>query len=201
MARRLGPAKPRGSTWNGAGAWLIFSHARQVNFSRTYCSTFHCRGTTSSVSVTSSPSLASRVEPQQVQAVGPGTTIRSRGRCSGKGLRDGFLRVNERNRRARGRRRLLGGELVLRRRRFELLEFQLHLVEKPRACVRCAGRKPRAASSRWSAADARSEPRRSTPRHAPAQARHRVHGADASASRHHRAEIIGGSSAMDRSTR
>jgi hypothetical protein len=25
MASRLGPAKPRGNTWNGAGAWLIFS--------------------------------------------------------------------------------------------------------------------------------------------------------------------------------
>src|SRR4051794_38722017 len=95
MARRLGPAKPRGSTWNGAGDWLIFSHARQVNFSRTYCSTFHWRGATSSVSVMSSPSLTSRVDPQQLQAVGPATTIRSRGRSSGNGLREGFLRVNE----------------------------------------------------------------------------------------------------------
>jgi hypothetical protein len=45
-----GPAKPRGSTWNGAGTCVIFSQSRQVNFSRTYCTTFHCRGTTSSVS-------------------------------------------------------------------------------------------------------------------------------------------------------
>jgi len=44
-----------------------------VNFSRTSCTTFHCRDTTSSRSVTSSPSLASLLEPQQVQVVGPGT--------------------------------------------------------------------------------------------------------------------------------
>ena len=34
IANRLGPAQPRASTWNGAGAWLIFSQSRQVNFSR-----------------------------------------------------------------------------------------------------------------------------------------------------------------------
>ena len=82
-----------GSTWNGAGAWLIVSQSRQVNFSRTCWITFHWRGMTSSVSVTSSPSLDSRVPPQQAQAVGAGSTTRSRGRCSGNGLRDGRLRV------------------------------------------------------------------------------------------------------------
>ena len=81
-------------TWNGAGAWLIFSQSRQVNFSRTCWITFHWRGITSSVSVTSSPSLRSRAPPQQAQAVGPGTITRSRGRCSGKGWRAGRLRVN-----------------------------------------------------------------------------------------------------------
>src|SRR5437868_673174 len=52
--------------------------------------------TTSSVSVTSSPSLASLVEPQQAQTVGPGTMgtmTRSRGRWAGNGLRDGLLRI------------------------------------------------------------------------------------------------------------
>src|SRR5665811_964914 len=57
MARRLGPAQPLGITWNGAGAWLIFSQSRQVNFSRTCWITFHWRGIDSSVSVTSSPNL------------------------------------------------------------------------------------------------------------------------------------------------
>src|SRR5271167_2703240 len=96
MASRLGPAKPRGSTWKGAGACEIDSQARHVNFSRTYWTTFHCRGTDSSVSVTSSPSLASFVEPQQAHAVGPGTMIRSRGRCAGNGLREGRLRAKAR---------------------------------------------------------------------------------------------------------
>ena len=44
-----------------------------------------------SVSVMSSPSFASRVPPQQAQEVGPGTITRSRGRCSGSGLREGTL--------------------------------------------------------------------------------------------------------------
>src|SRR5918911_1356390 len=55
-------------TWNGAGGWVIASQRRQVNFSRTVWITFHCRGTTSSVSVMSSPSLAS-LPPQHGQAL------------------------------------------------------------------------------------------------------------------------------------
>ena len=59
MASRFGPAKPRGVTWKGAGGWLIVSQARQENFSRTVWITFQRRGTTSRVSVTSSPSFDS----------------------------------------------------------------------------------------------------------------------------------------------
>jgi hypothetical protein len=66
-----------------------------VNFSRTCWITFQDFGITSSVSVMSSPSFDSRAPPQQAQAVGPGTIFRSRGKCSGKGLRDGRLRVND----------------------------------------------------------------------------------------------------------
>ena len=73
-------------TWNGAGAWLIFSQSRQVNFSRTCWITFHYRGITSSVSVMSSPSLRSRSLPEHRQTVGPGSTTRSRGRWSEKGF-------------------------------------------------------------------------------------------------------------------
>ncbi len=50
-------------------------------FSRTVWITFHWRGTSSSVSVTSSPSFASLAEPQHGQEVGAGrSTTRSRGR-------------------------------------------------------------------------------------------------------------------------
>ena len=86
---------PRAMTWNGAGGWVILSQRRQVNFSRTVWITFHCRGTTSSVSVMSSPSLAS-LPPQHGQALGAGITTRSRGRCAGNGARTGFLRVKPR---------------------------------------------------------------------------------------------------------
>jgi hypothetical protein len=57
-------------TWNGAGAWLIFSQSRQENFSRTVSITFHWRGTDSSVRVTSSPGLRKRLPPQHSHAVG-----------------------------------------------------------------------------------------------------------------------------------
>ena len=80
VARRFGPAQPRGVGWNGAGGWEIFSQSRQVNFSRTVWITFHWRGMTSSVSVTSSPIFESFREPQHAQASGGVTTTRSRGK-------------------------------------------------------------------------------------------------------------------------
>ena len=80
MASRLGPAKPRGVTWNGAGGCVIVSQLRHENFSRTVWITFHCRGTTSSVSVTSSPSLDSFADPQQGKLSGAAITTPSRGR-------------------------------------------------------------------------------------------------------------------------
>ena len=83
IASSSGPARPRAIGWNGAGGWVIVSQARQVNRSRTVWITFHWRGITSSVSVTSSPSLAT-LPLQHGQAVGPGITTRSRGRCAGK---------------------------------------------------------------------------------------------------------------------
>src|SRR3546814_11164715 len=77
MARKLGPAQPRGTTWNGAGGWVTASQSRQENFSRTVWTTFHWRGITSSVSVTSSPSFDSRAPPQAGPAQGAGVTTRS----------------------------------------------------------------------------------------------------------------------------
>ena len=95
MASRFGPAKPRGVTWKGAGACVIFSHSRHENFSRTVWITFHWRGTTSSVSVISSPNFDSLCEPQQGQFSGAVMTMRSRGKCPGNGFFDGRLRSNE----------------------------------------------------------------------------------------------------------
>jgi hypothetical protein len=79
---------------------------------------------TSSVSVMSSPSLRSRGLPQHRQAVGPGSTTRSRGRCLGKG----WLAGEGHDIRGLGD-GLLGGDLVLGRRTLELLEGQRHLID------------------------------------------------------------------------
>ena len=51
----------------GAGACVMASQARQENFSRTCAITFHWRGISSSVSVTSSPILRSLSSPQHGQ--------------------------------------------------------------------------------------------------------------------------------------
>jgi hypothetical protein len=64
----------------GRGRCAIASHLRHENFSRTVWITFHCRGITSSVSVTSSPSFDSFADPQQGQLSGAAITMRSRGR-------------------------------------------------------------------------------------------------------------------------
>ncbi len=77
--QHMGPAQSRAIGWKGAGGWVIASQDRQLHFSRTVWITFHCRGTTSRVSVMLSPSLV-RLPPQHGQAAGPGTTTRSRGR-------------------------------------------------------------------------------------------------------------------------
>ena len=67
----------------------MVSQERHENRSRTVWITFQDRGTTSRVSVTSSPSLDS-LAPQQGHAVGDGITIRSRGRWAGRGPRTGL---------------------------------------------------------------------------------------------------------------
>ena len=106
----------------------MLSQSRHENFSRTCWITFHWRGTTSSVSVTSSPSLDRRLPPQHGQAAGPRTITRSRGRW------EGLARWP----RLPGEGRHLGRpggcslccQLVLRRRGLELLELELELVEQ-----------------------------------------------------------------------
>src|SRR5882724_7876600 len=96
--------------WNGAGGWLIFSQDRQLNFSRTCSVTNNCRGTTSSVSVTSSPIFESLVPPQHGQQAGAGCTMR---RYAGRLARGRIL--------ARGRR--------------QFLELQFQLIEQALAAL------------------------------------------------------------------
>lgn len=69
------------------------SHARQLIFGRTCCTTLKDDGTYSSTSVTSSPIRRSTVPPQHEQASCGGCVTCSRGRCAGNGLRPvGLLR-------------------------------------------------------------------------------------------------------------
>ena len=135
MARRCGPAQPRGVTWNGAGGSLIFSQSRHVIFSRTCWITFHWRGITSSVSVIGLAEL-----PQPCAAAARAcrrsrhddTLSRQvRGeRLSGRAL------AREGGDRCRLRGCPLGGDLVLGGGRFQLREIQLHLVEDARRALR-----------------------------------------------------------------
>ena len=68
---------------------VMASQDRQVNFSRTVCTTFHCRGIDCRLSVIVSPSLLS-LPPQHGHVVGAGMTTRCRGRCSSNGARTGL---------------------------------------------------------------------------------------------------------------
>ena len=106
----------------------------------------HCRGITSSVSVTSSPSLASLLEPQQAQALGPGTTTRSRGRCAGNGWRDGLRRVKARTVVDTA---ACSAATRPRRRRLRVLRAAAPSDRAAAPGARCAGRTSPAAASRW----------------------------------------------------
>lgn len=75
---------------------VIASQSRQLNFSRTVSMTLNRRGISSSVAVTSSPSLDSLLPPQHGQFVGAAIITRSRSMLSGNGLRIGRRRWGER---------------------------------------------------------------------------------------------------------
>jgi hypothetical protein len=125
MASRLAPAQPRGVTWNGAGAWLIVSQSRQVNFSRTVWITFHCRGITLAepVRATAAADLGRRHDhalARQMLREGLARRPPAREGLDPRGLGG----------------RLLGGQLILGRVRLQLLELQLQLVEQARLALR-----------------------------------------------------------------
>ena len=120
--------------WCGAGGWVMASQARQLNFSRTVCTTFHCLGTTSSVSVTSSPSLTRSPPPQQEQASGEGSTTRSRGRSAGSGARLGLRRVKART--VVSPSSASPWLAFLARRCLHLLQLQFQLIQKVAAPFR-----------------------------------------------------------------
>jgi hypothetical protein len=75
MASKLGPAQPLATTWNGAGAWLIFSQSRHVNFSRTVSITFHWRWDRFQRARHVLAKLAQAIAPQHADQVGACTTV------------------------------------------------------------------------------------------------------------------------------
>ena len=77
--------------------------------------------------------LRQPVDPQHGQ-LRRGTTTRSRGRCSGNGLRAGRLRSKEPP--SASGRRFLRRQLVLGGGGLQVLELQLHLLEEPRLALR-----------------------------------------------------------------
>ena len=90
-----GPAARR-CTWNGAGAWLIFSQSRQVNFSRTCWITFqdlrdHLQRLGDVLAELGQPRAAAAGAGGRSPARSPARAADA----SGKGLRDGRLRVND----------------------------------------------------------------------------------------------------------
>src|SRR4249920_2184390 len=130
MANRLGPAKPRGVTWNGAGGWVIVSHSRHENFSRTVCITFHCRGITLQ---RLSDVLA---ELRQLRRAAAGAALRRRdhGALARQMLGERLTRRSpalERLYRLSPVRSLFGNQLVLSRGHFQIFELKLHLLQKP----------------------------------------------------------------------
>ena len=74
---------------------VIVSHCQQENRSRTVWITFHCRGMTSSVSATSSPSFDSLAEPKHGQLTSTAITTHSRGRSAESGFRFGRFRSKD----------------------------------------------------------------------------------------------------------
>jgi hypothetical protein len=103
---QISPARPRAIGWNGAGGWVMTSQDRQENFSRRCWITFHWRGTSSRVSVTSSPDVGKRgfrvhdgmsrmnmltkVTERTAPGLAPGAGCRTAARFgAGRGLRAG----------------------------------------------------------------------------------------------------------------
>ena len=111
--------------------------------------------------MTASPTLASRLPPQQRHAVGGGTTTRSRGRCAGNGRRAGLLPHMGANHRALPAWRF-GGRLVLGHGLLELGQLELELLDQPAAALAGLRRTARAGLWPGAASDARSRAWRRT---------------------------------------
>jgi hypothetical protein len=130
VASSLGPMKPRGVAWNGAGGCVMVWQARHENFSRTVSISFH----------------RPRHDLQrlghvlaQLRQLGRSATRAARRRGKDNPLAFNILGerltgrplARERADRLRLLGRLFSRQLVLGRRCFRLLQLQLKLIEQP----------------------------------------------------------------------
>jgi len=154
MAIRLGPAQPRGIAWNGAGGWLIFSQARQVNFSRPILVfggwiTFQRRGITSSVSVFTGKTIPRIVFWSGSLFAHFHDPVRATAGAGGRGLDHNPLArqvigkgvahrmaAREGAHRAGLFSRLAGSQDIFGCRRLQLLKLQFQLIDQPGAPLR-----------------------------------------------------------------
>ena len=127
-------------------------------------------GITSSVRVTSSPSLRSRVPPQHSHVVGGAITTRSRGRWSGEGVSFGALAREARH--IRGfRHGDFRGELILAGAGCKFLELQRQLIDQPLRSLRTRAVELTLEAGRSATSDGQSAPGLRKPWRAPPPAR------------------------------
>ena len=107
------------------------SQSRQVNFSRTVWITFHWRGMTSSVSVTSSPIFARRPRAAGGAGAGRGQHDPLARQVLGKGLARRLAAREGGDLGLRPRRGGFSQPFIFRGRRLHLLKLQLKLIEEP----------------------------------------------------------------------
>ena len=110
----------------------------------------------------SSPIFDNRSDPQHAQDVGPGTTTRSRGRWSGKGLRAGLRRTNPFTSVVRAA-AFSAASSSLGGARRELVQGKLKLIEKDAPCARTESHRASDGASRSSASRRRPGLPRLTP--------------------------------------
>ena len=129
----------------------MVSQSRQLNFSRTVWITFHRRGITSSVSVTSSPIFDSRSDPQHVHDRGRRHHHPLARQMIGEGLAPRLATDELPRPRSLPGRRLLGREIVLGwRSAVKIVQGKLKLIEQALLALGPLNRKVRGGASRSS---------------------------------------------------
>ena len=134
----LGPAQPRGMGWNGAGGWLIFSQQPAGELLTHRLDHLPLSRDDLQRLGDVFAHLHDAIRAATRAGWSGSTTTRSRGRCSGNGLRRACGDAEPRHGAWSCRQRCLSRPtiIVLGGRGFEFLELQLHLIDQPRTALR-----------------------------------------------------------------